>query len=274
MDWNAMATPWLRVEAETDAAHGPVRKALMAKADLRAGQSVLDIGPGAGISLLDAARAVGPIGRVTGIEIAPPFAERAVARVPKNVDVRIGNAADYPFDAASFDAAISLFGVMFFADPIEAFAHIRRSCKPKSRLTFACWGPPQVNPWFNMPSRVASEVFGPGPAFDPDAPGPMAFGDRDKIHRILTSAGWGVEIETMSLHLTPIGGPEDVSALQMKIGAAAMRMGAAKEAGILSDAHRDMVRAGLVEGFSEMVEGGAVRVPAQVHVVQALAKLT
>lgn len=271
MDWNAMAAPWLRVEAETDAAHAPVRDALIAKAELRAGQSVLDIGPGAGVSLLDAAEAVGPTGRVTGIEIAQPFAERAAARVPENVEVCIGSAADYPFEPFGFDAAISLFGVMFFADPVLAFGHIRNVCKPGSALTFACWGQPQANPWFSMPGRIAAEVFGPGPDFDPDAPGPMAFGDRGKIDRILSAAGWDVEIETKALHLTPQGGPEDVSAMHMTIGGAAMRMGAAKEAGLLTDTHRDAVRAGLVEGFSEMVEGGVVRVPAQVHLVRAIA---
>lgn len=271
MDWNAMAAPWLRVEAETDAAHAPVREALMAKAELRAGYSVLDIGPGAGISLLDAAEAVGPSGHVTGIEIAPPFAERAVSRVPKNVEVCIGNAADYPFDPGSFDAAISLFGVMFFADPVPAFEHIRVTCKPGAALSFACWGPPGANPWFSMPGRVAADVFGPGPAFDPDVPGPMAFGNKDKIHRILSAAGWTVEIETKALHLTPQGSPGDVSAMHMTIGAAAMRMATAKEAETLSETHRESVRAGLIAGFSEMVEGGIVRVPAQVHLVRAIA---
>jgi SAM-dependent methyltransferase len=271
MDWIAMAAPWLRVEAETDAAHAPVRAALMAKADLRPGQSVLDIGPGAGISLLDAARAVGSAGRVTGIEIAPPFAERARARAPQNVEVCLGNAADYPFGQAHFDAAISLFGVMFFSDPVPAFAHIRGACKPKAALTFACWGPPQANPWFSMPARIAGEVFGPGPAFDPDAPGPMAFSEPAKIERILSEAGWDAEIETRDLHLTPQGSPEDVSAMHMTIGAAAMRMGAAKEAGTLTDAHKAAIRAGLIAGFGGMVEGGDVRVPAQIHFVRAVA---
>ena len=271
MDWNAMAAPWLRVEAETDAAHAPVRKALMAKAALRRGQSVLDIGPGAGVSLLDAADAVGPTGHVTGIEIAPPFAARAKSRVPANVDVCIGNAADYPFNSSSFDAAISLFGVMFFADPGAAFEHIRSVCKPGAALTFACWGPPEDNPWFGMPSRVAAAVFGPGPAFDPDVPGPMAFGNKDKINRILSAAGWVVDIDTKALHLTPNGSPDDVGALQMTIGAAAMRMRIAKEAGTLDESHRDAVRTGLIAGFSEMVEEGDVRVPALVHVVRAVA---
>jgi SAM-dependent methyltransferase len=271
MDWKARAAPWIKVEAETDAAHAPVRASLMEKANLHTGQSVLDIGPGGGISLLDAAEAVGRAGHVTGIEIAPPFAERALARVPENVEVFIGDAANYPFEPASFDAAISLFGVMFFADPVPAFANIRKSCKPGAALTFACWGPPHANPWFSVPGRVASKVLGAGTAFDPDAPGPMALSDRDKINHLLSKAGWSVEIETDELHLTPLGSPREVSELQMTIGAAALRMGAAKEAGTLTNAHKEAIRAGLIAEFSKMVTDGAVQVPAQIHFVRGVA---
>lgn len=266
-----MAVPWLRVEAETDAAHAPVLARLMAKADLRAGQSVLDIGPGCGISLLSAAGAVGPAGRVTGIEIAPAFARRAAERAPENVEICLGNAADYPFEAARFDAAISLFGVMFFADPVAAFRHIRSACKPGAALTFACWGARQANPWFGMPDRVAARVLGPGPAFDPDAPGPMALAGRDKIDRILSAAGWAVEVETASLQLTPKGSPQEVANLHMTIGAAAMRMRTAKGAGALTPAHLDKIHAGLTAGFSKMVENNAVLVPADIHLARAIA---
>ena len=271
MDWNAMAAPWLKVESETDAAHAPVRISLIERAGLRPGQSVLDIGPGAGISLLDAADAVGQSGRVTGIEIAPPFAERALERVPDNVDVQIGDASNHPFQPAEFDAAISLFGVMFFADPAAAFSHIRGSCKPGSALTFACWGPPQANPWFSMPGGVASQVFGPGPAFDPDASGPMAFGDPEKINRVLSTAGWTVEIDTEELYLTPSGSPEDVCQLQMTIGAAARRVNGARDDNSLTDAQVHAVRDGLTAGFSKMVRDGTVQVPAQIHFVRAQA---
>ena len=271
MDWKARAAPWLKVETEIDTAHAPVRASLIKRANLQTGQSVLDIGPGAGISLLDAAKAVGQAGRVTGIEIAPPFAERALARVPENVEVLIGDAANYPFDPASFDAAISLFGVMFFEDPVAAFANIRKSCEPGAALTFACWGPPHVNPWFSVPGRVASEVLGAGTTFDPDAPGPMALGERDKINRLLSKAGWSIEIETEELYLTPLGSPNEVSELQMTIGAAALRMGAAREAGTLTDAHKEAIRAGLIAEFSNLVTDGAVQVPAQIHFVRAVA---
>ena len=161
MDWNAMAAPWLAAEAEMDAAHAPAKQGLMERAQLQNGQKVLDIGPGGGASLLDAADAVGPNGQVVGIEIAPPFVERALQRVPANVDVQVGDAATHHFEPAEFDAAISLFGVMFFTDPTAAFAHIRTALKPGAVLTFACWGPPQSNPWFSMPGGVATDVYVP-----------------------------------------------------------------------------------------------------------------
>ena len=271
MDWNVMAAPWLAAEAEMDAAHAPAKQALMQRAKLQPGQKVLDIGPGGGASLLEAADAVGPDGRVVGIEIAPPFVERALSRVPSNVDVQVGDAASHSFEPAEFDAAISLFGVMFFADPTAAFAHIRTALKPGAALTFACWGPPAANPWFSMPGGVAAQVLGPGPEFDPDVPGPMALSDTDKISRVLTGAGWQVDIETADLLLTPRGAPEDVRDLQMNIGAAWARMNLARESGELTEDHVESIRAGLLKGFSDMVQGDKVLIPAQIHFVQATA---
>jgi len=271
MDWNAMAAPWLRIEADTDAAHAPIRHALMRRADLQPGQHVLDIGPGAGITLLDAARAVEPEGRVTGVEIAPLFAERARERAPDNVAVEIGDAQEFAFAPACFDAAISLFGVMFFRDSVAAFSNIRRALKPGAALHFACWGPPAKNPYFTMTGRVAAEVFGPGDAFDPTGPGPMRFGDADRLADILRAAGFTAGIDTVDTHLTPAGTPEQVAAVHMTIGAASMRIGQAKDAGILTDAHKEAIRAGMTEGFAAMLDGGAVRVPANIHYVHATA---
>lgn len=271
MDWNAIAAPWLRVEAETDAAHAPIVEGLIKRAGLQVGQSVLDIGPGGGVSLLAAAQAVGSTGHVTGIEIAPPFAERAQSRVPENVSVHVGDATDYPFVGRSYDAAISMLGVMFFAEPERAFAHIRGALKPGAVFCFAAWGAPEANTWFDAPAQVADDVFGPGPALNLDAPGPLSLSDAGKITRLLTSAGWSVAIDTQDLILTPRGSPEDVAALYVTIGAAAMRMGVAKAKGTLTQEHRDALRAGLIALFTQMTEGDRVCIPAQVHYVRAIA---
>ncbi|MEP4292268.1 MAG: methyltransferase domain-containing protein, partial [Rhizobiaceae bacterium] len=252
-------------------AHAPVRAALMERANLQPGQSVLDIGPGGGVTLLDAAEAVGQTGQVTGIDIAPSFVERAAARAPENVDVRTGDASVYAFESDSFDAAISLFGVMFFNDLESAFANIRTAIKPGCKLTFACWGPPPTNPWFAISGSVATKVLGPGPAFDPDAPGPMALAEPDKINRVLSQAGWHVDVDTVDLFLTPQGSPSNVADLQFSVGGAAMRMVEADKAGRLTDDHKEAIRAGLTAEFAKCVTDGAVRVPARINFVQAVA---
>lgn len=266
-----MAAPWLELEAEFEATHKPVLDLLLRKAALSEGQTILDIGPGSGQSLLAAADIVGPSGKVTGVEIAPPFVDRARMRTPENVEVVAADAASYTYENSGYDAAISLFGTMFFDDPIAAFNNIRSAMKPSAVLTFACWGPPTANPWFSLPGRVATEVLGPGPKFDADVPGPMSFSDPAKISRILAEAGWSWEIDTEELFLTPLGSPNDVATAQTKVGAAIKRMQMANDEGILTDSHRHSIYQGLVSEFSKMATSGSVRVPAMVHFVRATA---
>jgi len=99
------------------------RQALAALAP-RSGESILDIGCGGGDTALDLARAVAPDGTVVGIDLstaALAFAERAAEG---NECLRFvqADAQSFAFAPASFDAAFSRFGVMFFADPVAAFA--------------------------------------------------------------------------------------------------------------------------------------------------------
>lgn len=266
-----MSAPWLRIEADTDAAHAPVRARLMEMASLQPGQNVLDIGPGGGVTLIDAAAAVGPSGHVTGLEIAPPFADRARERVPSHVSVVEGDGQTHRFEPAQFDAAISLFGVMFFQDSVAAFANIRSALRPGGALTFACWGPPEKNPYFSLAGKIAAEVFGPGETFDPNGPGPMRFGNADLLNDILVQAGWTPEIVTEDVDLTPLGAADNVAKVHMTIGAAAMRIRQAKEAGTLTDDQRENVRAGLTQAFGEMEVAGEVKIPANIHFVRAIA---
>jgi len=105
------------------------------------GESVLDIGCGGGETTLDLARAVAPDGEVVGVDLSAAvlaFAKRAAERCGRVRFVH-ADAQAFRFEPASFDAAFSRFGVMFFTDPAAAFSNIRRSLKPKGRLAFVCW---------------------------------------------------------------------------------------------------------------------------------------
>ncbi|MEE4300536.1 MAG: methyltransferase domain-containing protein, partial [Pseudomonadales bacterium] len=96
-----------------------------------------------------------------------------------------------PLPEAGFDAVISRFGVMFFADPRAAFTNLRKALAPGARLAFVCWQAARANPWMAV-AGAAVQPYLPAPATPPDphAPGPFAFADADHVAGILTDAGF------------------------------------------------------------------------------------
>jgi arsenite methyltransferase len=110
-------------------------------APLREGDTVVDIGSGAGMDLLLAARAVGPTGRAIGVDITEPM--RAVANASAaalgldNVDVRAGDALDLPVDDDSVDVVISNGVINLTPNKVRAFREILRVLKPGGRLQLA-----------------------------------------------------------------------------------------------------------------------------------------
>ena len=108
---------------------------------LRAGETVVDIGCGAGMDLMLAARHVGPAGRAIGVDMTPAMAEKARAGARAagltNVEVRVGDALDLPVDDASVDVVISNGVINLTPDKEKAYAEIRRVLKPGGRLQLA-----------------------------------------------------------------------------------------------------------------------------------------
>ena len=158
--------------------------------------ALMALAPRPGETALELARAVAPDGTVVGVDLSAAvlaFAERA-AKGCERVRFVQADAQLFPFEPASFDAAFSRFGVMFFADPVAAFINIRRSLRPNGRLAFVCWRPLEENPLDILPLSAASAHLPPQPAHDPDAPGPFAFANPDRVRGILERAGFG-EIE-------------------------------------------------------------------------------
>ena len=92
---------------------------------------------------------------------------------------------------------------MFFTDPAAAFSNIRRSIKPNGRLAFVCWRALEENPLDILPLRAASIYLPPPPARDPETPGPFAFANPDRVHRILERAGFQ-EIEITATPLSKL----------------------------------------------------------------------
>jgi SAM-dependent methyltransferase len=155
-------------------------------------ERVLDIGCGNGTSTLDAARAA-VRGQAVGIDLSGAMLARgrdaAAAAGLTNVVLVQGDAQVYPFDAASFDVAISRFGVMFFADPVAAFTNVARALKPGGRIAWIVWRSLAENEFFSK-TRDALAVGRELPSPPSGAPSPFGLADRAFTERTLTAAGF------------------------------------------------------------------------------------
>lgn len=108
---------------------------------LNRGDAVLDVGCGAGVDLLVAARLVGPDGQVSGLDITPEMVERARANVSQagapNVKVTVGAAEAMPFEDECFDVVVSNGALNLSPLKDQTYREIYRVLRPGGRLQFA-----------------------------------------------------------------------------------------------------------------------------------------
>ncbi|VWC11246.1 SAM-dependent methyltransferase [Burkholderia diffusa] len=153
---------------------------------------MLDIGCGAGASTLALAVRVGAGGQVLGVDISEPLIDRAraLARHDTPTLFQVADASSAELPEGAFDILFSRFGVMFFDDPTAAFTHMRRALRPGGRVAFVCWRGTDENDWMRLPVGALKGILPPSALPDPEAPGPFSFGDRERVARILTTAGF------------------------------------------------------------------------------------
>ncbi len=193
--WNKQAGPkWVADVEQLDTMLAPLGLAVVARAAPRTGERVIDVGPGLGQTLLQLAEKVGPTGSVLGVDISTPMLDGARARVRAagvtHVSLLNADAQTHSFAPASADLLFSRFGVMFFLEPVAAFANLAKALRPGGRFAFVCWQALAKNVWMTEPlAAVAKHVTLPAPG-DPHAPGPFAFADAERTRGILERAGF------------------------------------------------------------------------------------
>lgn len=109
--------------------------------EMTAGQTVLDIGSGAGMDLLLAAQAVGPEGKAIGVDMTAEMLDSSRTSAKElgldNVDLRSGDAESLPVDDDSVDVVISNGVLNLTTDKMKAFSEIVRVLKPGGQLFLA-----------------------------------------------------------------------------------------------------------------------------------------
>lgn len=269
--WNGQAgEKWVRHAGRLDALLEPFADAVLETAALGEGEHVLDVGCGAGALTLKAAFRVGKKYGAVGIDVSKPLlslAERRAREYAAPATFDEADAAVYRSERP-VDALISRFGVMFFDDPVAAFANLRDSLRPEGRMTFACWQSLIANDWARAPLEAALPMLPEPPAPPPPgAPGPFAFADHDRVGSILKDAGWkGIEIHPWLGRVTlPGDSVSEAAAFMMELGPVARLV---SEAGVDMSQVEDAL-AGMLAAHTD--QNSRITMPAAAWIVSATA---
>lgn len=205
--WNGAAgRAWVETRDVLEAMFKPLEQLLVRAVSDAAASRVLDVGCGTGATTFAVARVLGQQGHCTGIDISEPMIAAARARAEREgrpASFICADAQIYPFAPESFDMIISRLGVMFFADPVQAFANLRRAARPGAALRFIAWRGAADNPFMTTAEQAAKPLLPDLPARRPDAPGQFGFADRKRVETILEGSGWdAIAIEPVDVVLS------------------------------------------------------------------------
>ncbi len=268
--WNRIAGPrWVASPEFRERRNQESLALLLACLRLSGGERVLEIGCGTGALTMPLAKAVGEHGRVFAVDISEPMLNAARQRVGesgmRNVTLLSGDVQVLSFERAVFDIATSRMGVMFFSDPVAAFRNIGSSLKPDGRLVFACWGPLAENPHWLISHDVALRHLGPPAPSTGYVPGPLSFGDPNRIRGILSAAGFA-DIEIERAHPTIIGSsPEEEASQALIMGPTARLLEEKKPADLI----RQVIAQEIAEAFAAEARSGPLRLRATIFLVTA-----
>jgi SAM-dependent methyltransferase len=209
----AHARAWAEAYELIDLQLSPLGLRAIEALGLRSGDSVLDIGCGAGQTLLQLAERVGIEGQVIGVDVAPLLLEIAARRTEALSQVRLiqADAQSLDLPSRSTDAVFSRFGVMTFADPVAAFANFRRILRPSGVLAFTCWRSLQENELDYLPLSAAGLQV-------PIDESPFSFADPECIRGTLAAAGFSEIVVQPHDEKVSSGDLDAMTSVLLKVG--------------------------------------------------------
>jgi len=264
-DWaGARAEKWRANLTGMEATLAPVDAPLIRALHLDRPCRIADVGCGGGGTTLEILRRAPAGSIIRGFDISPALVESARNRITsadRGITFEVANVATAT--QGPYDRLVSRFGIMFFDDPPAAFSNLFRWLAPGGRFAFAAWGRTTDNPWLSAVRDAVAEVI-EMPSPDPEAPGPMRYGESDKLLTLLDRAGFA-ELDVRDWRGTlAIGGglpANDAASFALASFSSFGEMLAEAGGSALNEA-----RHSLATRFSLHQLDGAVRMDACVHI--------
>jgi len=192
--WEAAAEAWDRWAPLLARWLGPATEAMLDMAAVGRGTRVLDVAAGAGEQTLAAAQRAGAEGYVLATDISPSILRFALSAARRaglaNVEtLELDGERHDTLSEASFDAAISRVGLIYFPDQQRALAGIRRALKTGGRFAAVVYSTAEKNPFFSLPVGIIRRRAQLPPPL-PGQPGPFSLGGEGVLAKALEQAGF------------------------------------------------------------------------------------
>lgn len=192
--WETAAEAWDRWAPLLARWLGPATEAMLDMAAVEPGTKVLDVAAGAGEQTLAAARRAGAEGYVLATDISPSILRFALSAARRaglsNVEtLELDGERHDTLPDASFDAAISRVGLIYFPDQQRALAGIRRALKTGGRFAAVVYSTAEKNPFFSLPVGIIRRRAQLPPPL-PGQPGPFSLGGEGVLAKALAQAGF------------------------------------------------------------------------------------
>lgn len=266
--WNgASGEMWVQEQVLLDATYANFEQLLVDEVVTTGARRVLDVGCGSGATTFAIARQLGASGTAVGIDISAPLVELARRRAAHDgiaAEFLLADAQTHEFYGAPYDLAVSRFGVMFFEDPVAAFANLRGAMRAGGRLRAVAFRAASENPFMTTAERAAAPLLTGIPPRRPDAPGQFGFANRERVESILAAAGWS------QINLAPIDVPctfptSELVGYFQRLGPVGLALRNA------DDATRARLTGTIRAAFAPFVHGDEVRFDAACWMIRATA---
>ncbi len=225
--------------------------AVLPTLDVKAGDTVLDVGCGFGDSALDLAKRVGERGHVTGVDCCEAFLdlarEEAMRARASNVDFIYADAEAH-LPKAGYDFVFARFGTMFFVNPVAGLRNMNNALRPGGTMTHIVWDARENNPWLAAARDVLLEHLPQPDANAPSCgPGPFSMANPDVLELQMRAAGCqDITFKRVEQKVLVGRDIEEAIAFQLAIGPAGeiFRLGGAE-----AEAKRSQIENDLCELF-------------------------